>query len=242
MSTYIYKDDQQQGPYDDEYIEMCLNKGKLSYDDHCWKEGWEEWKPLSAAFTRPTPPPPPKASSATPQPSPTATAKSEISASDKTEEKLSSPIQELRNDIDLIFKLNPSFRRVLKGDMIDAVEAANIYKAFKNISESKDQILFSILNPFSLIGIKLPLPCYGIVITEKNVYIKGQGAIFTKNLSIKLNTIREFSYGQIFGGFKVNGKTLLGLEPTGAYIFSKYDRDIIELVFDAVCRMNLKGN
>ena len=84
MPTYIYKDDQQQGPYDDEYIEMCLNKGKLSYDDHCWKEGWEEWKPLSAAFTRPTPPPPPKASSATPkittQPSPTPAAQT-----DKTE-------------------------------------------------------------------------------------------------------------------------------------------------------------
>ena len=52
MPTYIYKDDQQQGPYDDEYIEMCLNKGKLSYDDLCWKEGWgEEWKPLSTIFS-----------------------------------------------------------------------------------------------------------------------------------------------------------------------------------------------
>lgn len=243
MSTYIYKDDQQQGPYDDEYIEMCLNKGKLSYDDHCWKEGWEEWKPLAAAFTRPIPPPPTKAPPATPQPSTTSSAKSEISASDKTEEKISSPIQELRKEIDLIFKLHPSFRRALKGDMIDGITASNIFKTFKNISEPKDQILFSYMLPCSLLGINLPFPTAGIIITDKNVYVKGFSIIlFVKYFVIPLNLIKEYTAGGFYGRFTINKKNSLYFEPNPLYVIDDKDAVIIASILDEICRMNRKNS
>lgn len=50
MSLYIYKNGQQLGPFEDHEIINSLRSGEHSYDDWCWQEGWEEWKPLSTLF------------------------------------------------------------------------------------------------------------------------------------------------------------------------------------------------
>jgi len=53
MPTYIFKNDEQLGPFEDSDIIESLRAGTYSYDDWCWKEGWEEWKPLRATFPEP---------------------------------------------------------------------------------------------------------------------------------------------------------------------------------------------
>jgi hypothetical protein len=40
------------GPYDDDYIIFCLEKGKFSYDDLCWQEGWSEWRVIKSIFSQ----------------------------------------------------------------------------------------------------------------------------------------------------------------------------------------------
>lgn len=66
MSTYILKNGQQTGPYDDALLAAQLSAGQISYDDMAWKEGMAEWKPLrtilppvGAAGSMPPPPIPP---------------------------------------------------------------------------------------------------------------------------------------------------------------------------------------
>jgi hypothetical protein len=64
MPAYIYKNEQQLGPFEDSMIIDAIRAGTYSYDDLCWKEGWEDWKPLRTLFPEPpraggTPPPPP---------------------------------------------------------------------------------------------------------------------------------------------------------------------------------------
>ena len=53
MPTYISKDDQQLGPFEDHEIIDSLRSGTYSYEDWCWKEGWEEWQPLRVLFPEP---------------------------------------------------------------------------------------------------------------------------------------------------------------------------------------------
>src|SRR2546430_794690 len=59
MATYIYKDDQQLGPFEDEQVLRSLTDGIFSCDDLAWREGWQEWKPLRSLY----PPASPKYSS-----------------------------------------------------------------------------------------------------------------------------------------------------------------------------------
>ena len=54
MSTYILKNNEQTGPYEDADIRSGLASGAFSYDDHAWREGMAEWQPLSTLY----PPPP----------------------------------------------------------------------------------------------------------------------------------------------------------------------------------------
>ena len=63
---YIYKDEQQLGPFNDDYIVFSLQNGKFSFEDLCWEEGWENWRQLSSVFQ---PPPPPKIVKLPPAPS-----------------------------------------------------------------------------------------------------------------------------------------------------------------------------
>jgi len=58
MSTYIHKNDQQLGPFGDAEILEKLKSREFLYEDNCWREGWEEWKPLKVLF-KPTVTPPP---------------------------------------------------------------------------------------------------------------------------------------------------------------------------------------
>ena len=51
--TYIHKNDQQLGPFDDSVILMSLSNGAFEYEDLCWRDGWEDWKPLGSIYPRP---------------------------------------------------------------------------------------------------------------------------------------------------------------------------------------------
>ena len=62
MNTYILKNDQQTGPYDDADIQRGLATGRFTYDDLAWREGLAEWQPLGALYSRlPAAQPPPMA-------------------------------------------------------------------------------------------------------------------------------------------------------------------------------------
>jgi hypothetical protein len=52
--TFIYKNEQQIGPFDDSTILQSLNNGAFDYADLCWREGWEEWRPIEAAYPKPS--------------------------------------------------------------------------------------------------------------------------------------------------------------------------------------------
>jgi len=52
--TFIYKNEQQLGPFDDATILQSLNNGSFDYADLCWRDGWEEWKPLDAIYPKPS--------------------------------------------------------------------------------------------------------------------------------------------------------------------------------------------
>ena len=56
--THILKNHQQLGPFDDALILASLQNGSFDYSDLCWREGWEDWKPLDSLFPRPAPPAP----------------------------------------------------------------------------------------------------------------------------------------------------------------------------------------
>ena len=51
--TYIQKGGQQLGPFDDAFILTSLGNGTFEYGDLCWREGWEDWKPLESFYPKP---------------------------------------------------------------------------------------------------------------------------------------------------------------------------------------------
>ena len=62
MSILIYKNEQQEGPFDLATIQQCLNDGQFSVDDLAWQEGCSDWVPLRTLLpSAPQPPslPPP---------------------------------------------------------------------------------------------------------------------------------------------------------------------------------------
>ena len=53
MNIYIYKNDQQFGPFDDAQISEALNSGEFSFEDLAWKEGLTEWVRLEDLLKKP---------------------------------------------------------------------------------------------------------------------------------------------------------------------------------------------
>ena len=51
--TFIYKNEQQLGPFDDSTILQQLNNGSFDYADLCWRDGWEEWRTLGSTYPKP---------------------------------------------------------------------------------------------------------------------------------------------------------------------------------------------
>lgn len=66
MQLFIFKDEQQYGPYDPEQISSMVASGSITTDDLAWYEGLESWQPLNTIFSFPAieaavdivPPPP----------------------------------------------------------------------------------------------------------------------------------------------------------------------------------------
>lgn len=46
MSIIIYKNEQQEGPFDLPAIELAIRRGQISVDDFAWQEGCTDWVPL----------------------------------------------------------------------------------------------------------------------------------------------------------------------------------------------------
>ena len=62
MSIHIYKNDQQEGPYDLDTIKQGLVTGRFTLDDFAFQDGCTEWVPLRTLIPEETPPvPPPQA-------------------------------------------------------------------------------------------------------------------------------------------------------------------------------------
>lgn len=47
MDIYIYKNGQQQGPFNERTIQNGLNSGEFAYSDLAWHQGMTDWQPLS---------------------------------------------------------------------------------------------------------------------------------------------------------------------------------------------------
>ena len=58
MNIYIYKNDQQLGPFDDAQISEALTSGEFSLEDFAWKEGLTEWVRLEDLLQKPQETPP----------------------------------------------------------------------------------------------------------------------------------------------------------------------------------------
>jgi hypothetical protein len=56
--VFLYKDDQQVGPFSPEQIRTLVANGHFSYDDPAWHEGMAEWESLRNVFERLDVPPP----------------------------------------------------------------------------------------------------------------------------------------------------------------------------------------
>jgi len=69
MATYIRKDHQRLGPFDDSEVLASLRNGKYFADDLGWREGMADWKPLRDLYPEePLPPPIPPPPSPPPLP------------------------------------------------------------------------------------------------------------------------------------------------------------------------------
>lgn len=66
MSILIYRNEQQEGPFDLETIQAGIDSGKFSPDDFAWQDGCEDWVPLKTLLPASPPPPVPKESSKAP--------------------------------------------------------------------------------------------------------------------------------------------------------------------------------
>ena len=50
MPFFVSKNGQTFGPHEPGEIAVFLRTGTFSPDDFCWQEGWNEWRPISAAL------------------------------------------------------------------------------------------------------------------------------------------------------------------------------------------------
>src|SRR3954469_21155102 len=50
MAVYIYKNNQQSGPYEESAVAEWLKKGQLSPEDMACQQGSSQWQPLKVLF------------------------------------------------------------------------------------------------------------------------------------------------------------------------------------------------
>ena len=50
MNIYLYKNDQQSGPYSEEQIKEMIAQGSLNNSDLAWKEGLENWQQVDSVL------------------------------------------------------------------------------------------------------------------------------------------------------------------------------------------------
>ena len=67
MATYVRRNGEKLGPFDDAQLLSSLQQGMFSYDDLALRDGWTDWKPLRALFAPPAAaaPPPNRSASET---------------------------------------------------------------------------------------------------------------------------------------------------------------------------------
>jgi len=54
MPTYVLKNNEQLGPFDDAMIFTCLADGRFLYEDLAWREGWANWRQLREVYPAPS--------------------------------------------------------------------------------------------------------------------------------------------------------------------------------------------
>src|SRR5437763_2108485 len=55
MATYVRRNGEKLGPFEDAQLLSSLQQGIFSYDDLAMREGWADWKPLRTLFAPPAP-------------------------------------------------------------------------------------------------------------------------------------------------------------------------------------------
>ncbi|PYJ71228.1 MAG: hypothetical protein DME76_02790 [Verrucomicrobia bacterium] len=58
MATYVRRNGEKLGPFDDAQLLSSLQQGMFSYDDLALRDGWTDWKPLRTLFAPPGTAPP----------------------------------------------------------------------------------------------------------------------------------------------------------------------------------------
>jgi membrane protein YdbS with pleckstrin-like domain len=53
MATYVRRNGEKLGPFEDAQLLSSLQEGTFSYDDLALREGWTDWKPLRTLFAPP---------------------------------------------------------------------------------------------------------------------------------------------------------------------------------------------
>lgn len=56
MATYIRRNSEKLGPFEDAQLLSSLQQGTFSYDDLALRDGWTDWKPLRTIFAPPATP------------------------------------------------------------------------------------------------------------------------------------------------------------------------------------------
>jgi len=50
MVYFVLHNDAQEGPYETADVKRLLREGRYAPENLCWREGWEEWRPLSSVI------------------------------------------------------------------------------------------------------------------------------------------------------------------------------------------------
>jgi hypothetical protein len=50
MFYFVFHNDTQEGPYATADVKRLLREGRYAPENLCWREGWEEWRPLSSVI------------------------------------------------------------------------------------------------------------------------------------------------------------------------------------------------
>jgi membrane protein YdbS with pleckstrin-like domain len=58
MATYVRRNGEKLGPFEDAQLLSSLQQGTFSYDDLALRDGWTDWKPLRTLFAPPAAAPP----------------------------------------------------------------------------------------------------------------------------------------------------------------------------------------